>query len=269
MRGFLAVSIGVVLLIQPVLGQQCPDYIEKQIKSGAMTRAEAQIFCKSTKNTVVAPAVKPPAAVSGPTMDAAPMDAPKPFPGYQGTITGLQVSTLTQAQGPLVGTAYLLLDNPEIQSRIQRQEDLVTNLNRPGNPTVGSDGTEPTPRGRPKGIGTAPNSAFNTGGPRAIGQAPTGTFSGTIGTPGASYTTGGGAGAAQTQVQGFEAIASANAQSQAPVTDGAFEIKSDLPTGRIMAVLKAGSRVVGVWSVIATKSQPIKLDTNQAVYWVP
>ncbi|WP_287130375.1 hypothetical protein [Candidatus Cyanaurora vandensis] len=225
-----------LLVLSPPVGSQAyPDYIEKQIQAGTLTRAEARLLYGSLRPTK--PALPPPPVVgSQPDTKASDKLAP-----YQGTLTGLQVSDLTAQSGAaLTGTVYLVKDTPEIQERLQRQTDLVKKQGRTSGP--GKIG-RPNP---PGGIGSPP--------------------------PGTIGTATGGPGAVLAQLPGFQAIASENALTQTLLQEGKFELTPPVPivpTALVMAIVQAGDRIVGVWASPAVKDKPVALTPAGAIYWVP
>jgi hypothetical protein len=225
-----------LVLGQPVWSQTYPDYIQKQINAGTLTREEARMLYGSPKTKTSPPlaTVQPPPKLEPLPTEVKPPEKKAP---YRGTVSGLELSELTKAAGGTSsGTVYLLADTPETQALIQRQIDLVSKQRR-------TDG--PGKIARPNnagGIGSAPEGAFQT---------PTG-----------------GGGAALAQVGAFQTIAG-GATVSGPLQDGKFALESPLPKGILMVIVTAGGRTVGVWSQPVTKDTEVKLTPGSAIYWVP
>jgi len=216
---------------QTVGAQQFPDYIEKQIKQGALTRAEAKLLYGNLASKTAVPnlATAPKPEAKEPKKDEK-KEEKKKEPPYRGTI-GLTTSDLTP--GAINATIYLLKDTPELQEQLTKQKNLIASLQRSGS--------------RP---------------PSAIGGIPGGAVGGE---PGLSKVA-----AARAQVSGYEAIAASNAPlAQTTLLDGKFALEADVPSGIIMAIARAGDQILGVWAVPAKKDEPLTLERGNALYPVP
>lgn len=241
-RTWWVLGLGWLWFSAPVWSQRYPDYIERQIRSGTLTREEAKILYgnpQALKTTPSTGSGAPAVPVTAPTEPAKIPDKKPKEPPYRGTMAGLQPSQLTAEAGvTLAGTVYVIKDSPEFQERLTRQINLVNKQKRTSGPSK---------IGRPAAPGT-------------IGDVPAGTFGEATGGPGAALA----------QLPGFTALAGEFAVVSGPLKDDKFALEAALPTAVVMIIVTAGDRIIGVWSLPAQKDKPLEgINPDQAVYWVP